>query len=98
MITLSTFFGVCLFGHDSDRIRVRNEEGKLMLRCQSCNHDLPILADPVIYGPAHTPPEVKGQPTFVKTTKKKMRVATNAHGGRGDLGPSQPVSFARRIK
>lgn len=90
-MTFRALLAGCWFAHE-EPIRERVGDDRVYsLCCPRCGHTQPILSSPVVPGPAHQKQEDLGQ---VKT--KAMRVATNARGGRYDLGPSQPVSFARR--
>lgn len=59
-----------LLGH-GHRIRTRNDQGQLVLRCEDCAHDQPVLQQEAITGPAHQVPRDLGA---VKT--KAIRVAT----------------------
>lgn len=65
----------CWLSH-GHRYWTRTESGVGVLRCENCNHDLPILATEAIKGPAHEPKEVRGQPktrTFQEAKLSKIR-------------------------
>lgn len=51
----------CFWSH-GDRLRARDERGRLILKCQDCGHEQVVLETEVLKGPKHTPDAVAGQP------------------------------------
>lgn len=54
--------GSCLFGHGA-RVNERREDGALVLACERCGHQQPLLTTAIIQGPKSQPVKVLGQPT-----------------------------------
>lgn len=76
-MTLRAFLLGCWFG-SHDRVHARTAKGELVLRCQTCFDDQPVLQSEIVKGPKHAPDKVLGQPkekaTFVKHRKVIGRV------------------------
>ena len=51
----------CLFSH-GDKLKTRDEEGRLVLQCANCGEVTRLLEQPVIKGPKHEVEPVKGAP------------------------------------
>lgn len=51
----------CFFNHGT-QIRERDDQGRMVLRCEDCNAITPVLASPVLRGPKAEPDQVLGTP------------------------------------
>lgn len=58
-------FTACLFGH-ADRVRSRDDQGRLILVCDRCGDvHVPLQSQVELSGPAHQPAVVKGTPNVM---------------------------------
>ena len=70
----------CWFGH-ADRLRERDEDGRLMFACTRCGHAIHALATKHVVGPAHQLKHDRG----ARTTKAKVQRQDNVREWRVDV-------------